>query len=241
MRSVAFIVPALNEEEAVNGAVSQIREAAKDWLDEFEIVLVDDGSTDGTGAVMDALAASDSRIKSLHNPTNLGLGGAFKRGVEAARLDYVIMIPGDDAHPADGIVPLLREVGKADLVVSYVLNPEVRPWTRRTISSTYTLLVNLLFGLWVPYYNGLTLYRRELVLSADLRTTSFAYQAELIGKLLRRGHQAMFVPTRISERGSSRSKAFRLKNIAQVILTLLRLFWTVRLRGARPHAKGGLG
>ena len=102
-KDVSFVVPALNEGRAVEETVAEIAAAAQPLLDRFEIVLVNDGSSDDTGAIMDALAADHAHITVLHNSTNLGLGGAFRRGVEGARLEFVMMIPGDNAHPADGL------------------------------------------------------------------------------------------------------------------------------------------
>ena len=231
--TISFIVPALNEGEGIVETVRQIKIAAETLFDRFEVVLVNDGSTDNTGEVMDRLAAADARVRAVHNPVNLGLGGAYKRGVEAARLDYVIMVPGDNAHPADGLVPILARIGEADIIIPYVINREARSYIRRVLSGGFSGIINVLFGLQVPYFNGLVLHRRELVLAARIETNSFAYQAEALIKLIRRGHSWVAVGTEIAERSAGNTKAFRFRNVRQIFWIVVRLFWTLRILGRR--------
>ncbi len=227
---LSFIVPALNEGKAVSRTVRSIKTAGESLLQDFEIVLVDDGSTDDTGAIMERLAAEDSRVRVLHNWPNLGLGGAYLRGVEGARHEYVMLVPGDDCFPPESLTPIIEKMGSAEIVIPYVLNTEVRPWSRRLLSAAFTKGLNFLFGIDVPYYNGLVLHRRDLIKSANISTHSFAYQAEALIKLLSRGHSFTSVGVLLHERSSGGSKALRLKNVRQIVSTILRLFWDVRIR-----------
>src|SRR5437763_7984603 len=79
--SVSFIVLALNEQERIESTVANVLQAAQDSdVDHYEIVLVDDGSTDETGRIVDRLASERPDIRALHNPRNIGIGATFKRG-----------------------------------------------------------------------------------------------------------------------------------------------------------------
>src|SRR5215475_14007882 len=147
---VCFVVPCFNEEDNVGPTVDSIRAAASGKRP-FEIVLVDDCSTDGTLARMQALAAADPRIRVVHNPVNLSLGGAYKRGVAVAEADYVIVIP-------------------------VVTNSAVRTWYRAMASRGFTTLLNWLFWLDVGYYNGAVLHQTARLHTIENRTNSFAYQ-----------------------------------------------------------------
>lgn len=231
--AISFVVTALNEEEHVEGTVRTIRAAAAGLVGEHEIILVDDGSTDGTAAVMERLAAADPRIRVIRNPRNLGLGGAYKVGMRAARMDYVMWVSGDDAEIPENMRGILREVGKADIVIPYLVNQRNRPLFRRFTSQLFVGTVNLLFGLRVRYYNGAVVHRRALIQQVEIRTDSFAYEAEALVKLLRAGRSYVEVGYESATYAGVFSHATRPKNLALVIGTVLRLFWWAHFGAGR--------
>src|SRR5688572_2184747 len=100
-RSVSFIVPCFNEEENVHATVASIHEAMGGG--EYEIILINDCSLDRTLQRMQTLSHSDTRVRIIDNPINLGLGGSYKRGLPEARCIHVIMVPGDNGFPAPSI------------------------------------------------------------------------------------------------------------------------------------------
>lgn len=227
--SISFVVPAYNEGEAPGDVVEEIRKAAEGLFEDFEIILVDDCSTDHTGQVMEKLAVQfPGIVRVVRNPRNLGLGGAYKAGVAAATKEYVMMVPGDNAHPAPDLVDILRVVGKAPIIVPYVVNPHVRQPHRVLLSRMFTGLANLLFGISVPYYNGLVVHRLDNLRSITIRTDSFAYQMEALARLIHRSMPFHAVGVRIAERKQGRTKAFRLKNIVQVVSIMVSLAWELR-------------
>src|SRR5262245_4720131 len=118
--TVSFVVPALNEELNIGPTVESILAMATGSCSDYELVLVDDGSTDTTGKVMDELAAKDKHLKVVHNARNLGYGGAFKAGAAAATKDYVVRVCADNVTPTEQIAKVLAEVGKADIVLPYL-------------------------------------------------------------------------------------------------------------------------
>lgn len=229
-RTLTVVVPAYNEEAHVADAVAEARKAVAGRVDDWEIVVVDDGSADSTPTIVDRLAADDPRVRAVHNRPNRGLGGAYKAGVAAARCAHVMMVPGDNAHPAAGIVPIVERIGEADIVVPYVTNAHTRPFARRVVSRAYTTLLNLLFGLRVPYYNGLVVHRTDLLRAITIETDSFAYQAEALVKLLRGGASFVAVGVVIDEGPSHSSTAFRPRNVARVCRTILRLVRDVHFK-----------
>ena len=224
---VSFVVPCYNEALTVAKTVQEIGAAASAaTLSSFEIVIVNDCSTDDTGKVVAALAAGDPHIVPVSNAHNLGFGGAYKEGVKRATGEFVIMIPGDNTHPADGITPILRERGNADIVVPFAGNPEVRSLFRRITSTGFTSLMNLLFGMSLPYYNGLVLHRTALLKKIEIETDSFAYQAEALVKLIRRGATYTTVAVDI-RRDQGSSRAFRPENLYLVFKAITLLRWSL--------------
>jgi glycosyltransferase involved in cell wall biosynthesis len=224
--SICFVVPCFNEEDNVAPTVESIRTAAGPERT-FEIVLVDDCSTDLTLERMQALAQADPRIRVLHNPVNLSLGGAYKRGVAVAEADYVTMIPGDDGFPADSIAEIIRQAGKADIIIPVVTNSAVRTWYRAIASKGFTTLLNWLFWLNVGYYNGAVLHRTALLRTIDIKTNSFAYQAEALVKLIARGATYIHCYVSIQERAAGRSSALSVRNQVEVWRTIIHLVTTV--------------
>src|SRR5262249_57164593 len=104
-RMFCFVIPCFNEENNVEATVGSVRKAMGERND-YEIILINDASTDHTLERMRALEATDPRIRVLDNPTNLGFGGALKRGAGGATPTYRLMLPGDDGLPG----PRLSEV-----------------------------------------------------------------------------------------------------------------------------------
>jgi glycosyltransferase involved in cell wall biosynthesis len=227
--SLSVIVPAFNEERNLAAAVNTVREATADKVSDLEIIIVDDNSTDGTGPIADRLASEDGRIRVVHNPSNMGLGYNYRKGAALACREYVIMVPGDNENSSRSIQPVLEHLGEADLIVPYVVNPEVRPLARRVLSRLFVFIVNVLCGLRLRYYNGTCAIRREALEGLPIDTNGFAYMADTLVRLLKRGHSYKEVGVQLDQRVYGPSKAFAPRNVVQVGWAVLTLFWQVRV------------
>jgi glycosyltransferase involved in cell wall biosynthesis len=235
---ISFIVPALDEESTLAAAVARCRAAALRHFPAYEIIIVDDGSTDATGAVAEGCATMDPNVRVVHHDRPRNLGFAYKVGVGLARFEHVLMFPGDDEGSDEQLDAVLSRAGAADVVINYIANAEVRGWRRRAVSAAFVGVMNRLFGLGLRYYNGTVLHRTELVRSIPIRTDSFAYQAEALVRVLRAGRRCEEVATAIRPRTGGRSKAFRLRNCMEVALALVRLAWEVHwAQGAAAVAR----
>ena len=223
-----FVIPCFNEGDNVGPTVGSVRKAMGRRGD-YEIVLVNDASTDRTLEQMQALAAADPRIRVLDNPTNLGFGGSYKRGASVATATYVMMLPGDDGFPAQSIVEILGHAGEADIIIPIVTNRGARHWLRAFASRGFTTLLNWTFWLNVGYYNGAVLQRNELLRTIEITTNSFAYQAEALVKLIARGATYKHCCVSTQERAAGRSSALSLKNQIAVWRTFLHLLAVVGL------------
>src|SRR5205085_7412859 len=103
-------------------ATIQTITTAVDHFDcDYEILIVDDGSTDNTAAIADQLAATNTRVRVIHNEQNLGLGGAYKRGVQHAAKDYVMWVCGDNAEIGDNLINIMSHIGQADIIVPVLM------------------------------------------------------------------------------------------------------------------------
>jgi len=226
--SVSFVVPCLNEEANIGATVREIQ-AAIGNSHPYEVILIDDCSTDHTLQRMNELAQANEQLRVFHNLQNLGLGGSYKRGVGEAQMNHIMLIPGDNGFPTASIKTVLSTIGQADIVIPYVLNPVVRSMSRMLISKLFTSVLNSLFRLDVRYYNGAVLHRTALLRTITITTDSFAYQAEAIVKLVVQGASYVHCPVMIRDRVAGRSSALKLKNILAVAGTILHLVHDVGL------------
>ncbi|MGA2138769.1 MAG: glycosyltransferase family 2 protein [Verrucomicrobiia bacterium] len=225
---VSFVVPALDEDQSIEQTVSQIRTACAGRTSEYEIILINDGSTDRTGQLMDEMARQDPRIRVVHNAKNLGLGNTYRKGVDLARLDYVMGVWGDNPFPTRSLMSIIEHIGEADLVISYVTNfRAVKSLPRYMASRAYTRLLNLLFGLRLCYYNGYAIHRLKLLRSIEITSTGFGYQAEILVKQIKLGHSYVEVGVE-SVYETNPSAALRVWNLLTVAKTIIHLALEVR-------------
>src|SRR5512138_632255 len=134
---ITAIMPSLNEEKNLAAAVRNVAAAYERLGIRGEIVIVNDGSSDGTGKLAEGLKAAHPFIQVLHHPAPQGIGGSFWDGVQAAQGDVVVMIPGDGENDAAEILRYLPLMEHVDMVVPYVFNRQVRSWFRRRLSNLY--------------------------------------------------------------------------------------------------------
>jgi dolichol-phosphate mannosyltransferase len=225
--SVSFVVSALNEEEAIEKVTREIEATVNDVLQTYEIILVDDGSTDRTGEIMDRLGRELPNTLVLHNRPNLGLGTAYWRGLGHAKHDFVMMLCGDGGLPAASLPAILAKVGTADIVVPYIVNLKaIKTPFRYWVSRTYTNLLNLLSGRRLQYYNGLPVHRRSLLNQITVTSSGFGIQGEIIIKLLKAGCTFTEVGVPGAEL-KHKSDALRVKNVVSVVKTIIKLVFEV--------------
>ncbi len=235
--TISVIIPALNEEDNVEPAVNEVIGALDGRFSDYELLVFDDGSTDNTGAIIDRLAANDKNVRAIHNENNMGLGYSYKKGVQLAKNDYIVMFPGDNQILKDSMTRIFDMIGRADIVIPYIENYRVRPLSRQFISKSFTTAMNLLFSQNLHYYNGTVIHKREIIQPMPIDTDGFAYQAEILTKLIKSGHSYVEVGVPICERACGFSKAFHLKNIGRVCWSIVSLFWEFRFKGREADYK----
>lgn len=229
--SLTIVIPAYNEEPTLRAVVAKVGRLAARYASDYEVIVVDDASTDRTGAILDELAVENVHIRAIHNPKNMNFGWNFRKGLELARMQYVSFIPGDDDISEDSLERMIGAIGKTDFVLLYHSNYEARHWLRRIVSKLFVRMMNFLFGLTVRYYNGPAMFRTEVLRAVPMSTFSFAFVAEIVVTLIKRGYSYMEVPMTLRpERKGVNLRVFRPRNTWGVIKTVARLWWHVRIR-----------
>jgi dolichol-phosphate mannosyltransferase len=229
-KAITIFVPAFNEVANLEGAVEDAVAAATKALTDYEILIVDDGSTDGTGPLADALATRWPKVRVIHNPRNMGLARGYGIALQRARMPYFTFVPGDREVQVESIREILDAVGNADIVVPYHANMEARPWYRRLFTRASTALMNVLFGLKLRYYQGPCVYPTRLARSLPTTTTGFFFLAEMLVQALRAGHSFVEVGLIHQERATGRSKALSFGNALRALKTVIGLWWRIRVK-----------
>lgn len=187
-RSVSFVLPMFNEADNIESTIRRAAELAAQISDDYEIVVADDASTDGSGGLVDRIAAKDPRVKSIHLKINSKFGGALKCGLMAATKDVVIYTDSDFPAREEDIKKALNLLDEADVVTAYSLVTKDLSPKRVVISRVYNFLVQLLFGFHLKDINsGLKIYKREVLEGLKLRSKSPFIDVEIFAEALRRG------------------------------------------------------
>lgn len=224
------MVPALNEEGNLEYTINNIQEGMKGNIIDYEIFIFNDGSTDNTKYIANQLVKKNKKIKVIHHKVNKGLGFCYQDGLKKAKFEYYMYIPGDDQFPKKALIKMIEKMGQADIIIPYVTNMYIRPLPRQILSSLFTLIINLGFGLKIKYYNGTVIHRTDILKKACSTTNGFAYQAELLIRLIKSGASFVEIDYEMIERKAGLTSAFRLKNIKSVAEFFLRLFWEIQIR-----------
>ena len=183
MPSVSVVFPMYNEEAYIRRAVAAAREVLAAHVEDWEIVIVDDASTDGTGAIADRLAAEDARVRVVHNASNRKLGGTLRAGYAAATKDLVFYTDADlpiDLHALPRAVRLL-EYQQADIVAAYRFDRTSEGLVRAVYTFCYNHLIRILFGLRVRDVNfAFKLFRRSVLQKFELTSEGSFIDAEFL-------------------------------------------------------------
>ena len=226
-KSFTITVPALNEEAGLVSTLDQIHEVMKQGFSDYEILVFDDGSTDRTGAMAEEYAKHHPRVRVIHNPTTRGIGYSYKEGIRLATKKYYTLIHGDNEIMGFLMKEMFTAAGREDFVIT-VIRQDTRSSARQRISKTFTGIVNGMFGLKVPYYNGPSLIPVKLLKEIPIHTNGHAFMAEIIVRLLKRGYKYHAIEFDTIVRAHGKTKAFRIKNVLSVSRALLDLRLTCR-------------
>lgn len=219
--SLSVVIMAFNERPAIEAQVRATLAFLDRCVQRGEVVAVDDGSTDGTGEVLDALAREDPRVRVVHHPRNLGMGVAIRSGYRAATLDFVTQLPGDGQVRPDTLERFLPFLTDHDLVLS--------TYTRRGDGAVRFLVTRAYWATaWVLLGNrceftGTMVFRRALLDRIRVVSDTFLVNVEVPLKLMRLGVQPAWVTIEAEARAHGRSKVLSGRGVARVLREMLAL------------------
>jgi cellulose synthase/poly-beta-1,6-N-acetylglucosamine synthase-like glycosyltransferase len=240
--SLSIIIPAYCEAENILETLENVARALEPLELTHEILVVDDGSPDGTGALVTENLFRFPTARLLTNDRNMGFGWSYRRGVDAAVLDHIVMVHGDNAWGAETLREFFSQVGQADVIVGFTRDMwRVRSWRRTVISKAFTFALNVITQHWLTYYNGLQIHRAPILKNLRIESHGYGFQAEVLVKALRCSRTYRELAMDLSERTHGESQAFRWKNAVDVMRTLAlltKLSWTPSAERRTVRAAG---
>jgi glycosyltransferase involved in cell wall biosynthesis len=190
MTSISIVFPLFNEEDYVVRAYEAAVDALAPITHDFEIIFVNDASTDRTAQIVESLMGKDPRVKVVHNPVNLKLGGTLRAGYAVATKDLVLYTDADlpfDLHEVRKAVRLL-EVQRADVVSAYRFDRTSEGLLRTIYSFFYNSLVRMVFGLGIKDVNfSFKLFKRELLGKFTLKSDGSFIDVEFLCRARKAG------------------------------------------------------
>jgi len=221
---ITFFIPALNEERSIIKTLGKIIEVMKKINLTFELIVINDGSTDNTRILVENYMMHVTiPIRLVNNKVRRGLGHNYVSAAFLGLGEYYMMICGDNAETEESIINIISEKGKADIVIPYFGDWDARNRIRKTISHVFTFIINVISGNKIYYYNGTVLHLRDNVQRCHPMATGFAYQAELLDLLIADHKSYVEIKVANNDRDIGYSRAFYLQNFLSVAHSCLQI------------------
>jgi glycosyltransferase involved in cell wall biosynthesis len=221
--SLSVFFPCYNEEGNIEKLTRRTVEVLDRLVSDWEIILVDDGSKDGTGAIADRLAGQDARIRVVHHAVNGGYGAALQSGFKAARKDYAFFTDGDGQFDVAEIERLLERVGQADIVCGIRRHRQDK-LIRKINSACWAWLVQRVLGFRCADVDcAFKLFKREIFGRIELKSTGALISAEILARASRLGYTIVSLPVTHLPRTAGSATGAKVGVILRAFKELLRL------------------
>ncbi len=232
---LTIVIPVFNEKENICYLISNLKKTIKKWKYKTEVLLVNDGSTDGSDKILEGERGKNDFIRVIHHGKNMGFGAALKTGYRNAYGRIVSTMDADLTHNPNEILKFLETInGGYDIVIGsrYIEGGKMVDvvWYRRLVSDMSRLLIRVLFNMPIKdVTNGFRGVKRDVVNSLDLKSNSFNILPEMVVKARKRGYKITEVPMTLTKRKFGVSKMNPLKDYTKEIVTLFKLRCGIRL------------
>lgn len=161
--NASIIMSALNEQNVIVNSVNETLRVARDVFFEFELILINDGSTDDTEKLMIKLQKKNKEIQFYNYKKNFGVGHAFKKGLEVSKYEYVMFLNSDSSFDMESIKKLWSSINDEDCIIGYRSNRNKRKFIRRTQSYLLKSFLNYLFKASFEDYTGHLVFKKKII------------------------------------------------------------------------------
>ena len=194
MKSISAVLPAYNEEKLIGETASAVAEVLECLVDDYEVIVVNDGSRDRTRDVVEGLAETNARIRCVSHPTNRGYGEALRTGFSSATKDLVFLTDGDRQFDVRELERFLPASDNADLIIGY-RNPRRDSSLRLVYAWGWRLVVTLLFGYLARDIDcAFKLFRASIWRQIRVHSGGATFSAEFLAQARSCGYRVLELP-----------------------------------------------
>ncbi len=222
---MSVIIPAFNESACLRQCLLETHDCLSRQGWEFEIVVVDDGSTDGTLAIAREVQKIRSGIRCHRHAVNTGLGVALRTGFSQASGEWLFFIPADGQFDINQIDRFLPWLDSSDVIAGVKSGISDYSAYRRMNSRLFVAFYRLLFGLRLEDYNYVQMYRAQVIRSLDLSARGIFITGEILAKAARRGCRIRAVEATYLPRRGGQATGVRLSNALKTVCEMIRIRW----------------
>ena len=220
--SLSIIIPSYNEEDALTPLVEGLRVAFEKVCPQYEIIIVDDGSSDNTGKVADGLSEKYPRVRVVHHENNLGQGMALRTGFENAEMNLITSAPGDGQIAPSQVVKVYENMDEDIDVVSTYYFKRADTSYRIFLSKGLRAFLWILFGSF-PRLEGIRIFRKELLDKINFVSISGFVNLEFIIKAHKKGYRIKTIPIESTPRKYGQSKVNNFSTIVKWFFEAIKL------------------
>ena len=228
--SISVAIPAFNEEKTIKEVVEKAMAAVSEITKDFEIVLVDDGSKDKTGKIIDKLAGGNRKIRVIHHRKNKGFTGAMKTALYSSKKHLVFLAPADGQFDFRQLSKFTEAIKGYDMVIGYRKKTEENV-IRKLGSWSIYFLYRKLFKIPIREISTVFMWRKRVIdsieIDSDDRSAMFLY--EFFYKALREKYKYIELPVVWGKRKKGKAKGRNLKTIQKTLFEMLRIWIKTRL------------
>ena len=227
--SLTIAIPAYNEEKNIKFVIQDTLKNAPSYLSDFEILIVDDGSTDDTGKIADDLAKKYIEVRVIHQK-NKGYGEAMLRGIQDAKKEFVCYMPADGQFLVRDMIYCLPLMEKADLILGARGSRADYSTYRLILSYTYLIILRILFGIKFQDINWLNIWNTKKVQELQIDSRGVFILAEIVIKFQKKGYRVMEGPSYYRPRHGGRAKNSKLSVALKTFFDACRLWIKLRYK-----------
>jgi glycosyltransferase involved in cell wall biosynthesis len=233
---LSVFFPAYNDSGTIASMVIRTVQTASKLTPDFEVIVVDDGSADGTADIADELARTYPQVRAVHHPINRDYGAALQTGFRSATKELIFYTDGDAQYDPTELTLLWDRIADADLVNGYKIS-RADPVHRIFIGRLYHHVVSLMFGLTLRDVDcDFRLMRRTIFERINLEKTSGIICVEMMKKIQDAGFRIVEVPVHHFHRAYGTSQFFNFRRLARVARDLMLLWYALVVRRTHQRA-----
>lgn len=227
--SLTIAIPAYNEEDNLQWVLKNTLSQAPKYLSDFEIVVINDGSTDKTQDIVETFAKKHKCIRVLHQQ-NKGYGEAMLVGIKNAKKEFVAYMPADGQFLVEDMRYCLPLIGKADLILGARGSRADYTAYRLMLSYTYLIVLRILFGVAFQDVNWLNIWRTREVQKLKINSRGIFLLAEIVIRFQKNGLKVLEAPSNYRPRRSGQEKNAKFSLAVQALIDAIKLWFSLQFK-----------